>query len=190
MTAAEARLVDGQTGKPIRTVASTGELFAVAPAGRVFWARVLDAVVVLVVAGVLISVVASALARTAASGSAIFGVCAVAWFAVVFGYGVIAGTAGSLGDRAAGIRAIRLDDGTGPGPWRGGWRAVLWSFAPLFVVFTVTAVFSGGPVDVWTARYAARDLRAGIERGTAPVPDPRVALREARERERERRRQA
>ncbi|ASN50693.1 RDD family protein [Sinomonas sp. R1AF57] len=179
-TRARTGLVDAATGREIRVVAASGEQFAAAPAPRVFWCRVLDGAVVVAVAAAVLVPVLAALGRSSVSGGTAAAVAALVWFALVFAYGMVSGSVGALGDHAGGFRAVRLDDGSRPGVWRGGWRAVLWSFVPLYAVITVIGIFSGSMAGDWSERYSTRDLRAGIERGMPPVPDPRVAEREAR----------
>ncbi|GAB4097906.1 RDD family protein [Sinomonas halotolerans] len=174
------KLVDAATGGKIHAVAATGQQFAAAPAARVFWSRALDAAVVLAAAAAVMVPVLGLMGRSPASEGALAAVGALLWFAVVFAYGMISGTVGAVGDHAGGFRAVRLDDGSRPGVWRGGWRAVLWSFAPLYAVVTVVGMLSGSTTGDWSERYSTRDLRAGIERGMPPVPDPRIAEREAR----------
>lgn len=46
--------------------------------------------------------------------------------ASTFLYGGLAGTAGTLGDAATGMRAVRRCDGSRPGFWTGGFRALGW----------------------------------------------------------------
>jgi hypothetical protein len=103
---------------------------------------------------------------------------AAIWFLVVFAYGMIMGAAGSLGDAAAGMRSVRIADGTTSGAWLGGWRAVCWSFAPLYYVVAFASALSGGGGDTFEAKFTAVDLRSGLAQGAAPVPDPQAAAAE------------
>ena len=173
-------LVDAETGQKVRAVASSGQQFAVAPPARVFWCRVLDTAAVGALAAGIGTPVLIFMGRSVATESAMALAAAAVWFAVVFAYGMFSGSVGALGDHAGGFRAVRLDDGSRPGVWRGGWRAVLWSFAPLYGLITLAGIFSGSPAGDWSESYSTRDLRAGIERGVPPIADPRVAEREAR----------
>ena len=99
-----------------------------------FWGRSLDALVVMVAAGVLMAVLNS-LVRNLAFGPLSFvlldstGLFAAAlaaiWFVVLFAYGMVWGALGSVGDAAAGMRSVRISDGTTSGAWLGGWRCCL-----------------------------------------------------------------
>ena len=97
------------------------------------------------------------------------------WFLVVFLYGMAWGTWGGVGDAAAGMRSVRISDGTAAGAWLGGWRAVCWSFVPLYLVMIVVAAFdgtsAGGDFD---SRFVAADQHSGMAAGLPPVPAPSV----------------
>ena len=108
-----------------------------------FWGRCLDALVVILVACSLMAVLNSlvrnlalgplSLAMFSSDGLFVAALTAI-WFLVLFAYGMIMGTAGGLGDAAAGMRSVRIADGTTSGAWLGGWRAVCWSFAPVYLL--------------------------------------------------------
>ncbi len=166
-------LVDAVTGRPVLAHAVNGHLYVAKPGWAHFRGRVLDAVVVTAVAGVLMALL-NALVQNLALGElsyALFmseGLFAAAlvtlWFLVVFLYGMAWGTWGSVGDAAAGMCSVRVSDGTAAGAWLGGWRAVCWSFVPLYVVMIVLAAFdgtsAGGDFD---SRFVAADqLRAWL----------------------------
>ncbi|QOD06109.1 RDD family protein [Pseudarthrobacter sp. BIM B-2242] len=51
-----------------------------------------------------------------------------------FLYGCLAGTAGTLGDLVTGMRTVRRTDGSRPGFWVGGLRALGWLLNIVFVV--------------------------------------------------------
>ncbi|WP_052500445.1 hypothetical protein [Arthrobacter sp. SPG23] len=85
-----------------------------------------------------------------------------AWFLVLFGYGMICGAVGSLGDAAAGMRAVRIADGTTSGAWLGGWRAVCWSFAPAYLLMAFASALGGGSGDTFDAKFTAVDVRAVV----------------------------
>lgn len=106
-------------------------------------------------------------------------VMAAIWFAVVFAYGMVWGSIGSLGDAAAGMRSVRISDGARVGAWRGGRRAIWWSFAPRYLVLSFAAILSGGG-DTFESRFTAVDLRFGLARGRAPVPDATAAADQPR----------
>lgn len=88
------------------------------------------------------------------------------WFPALYDYGMIWGTWGLFGDRAARMRSVRITDGTVSGPWIGGWRAILWSFFPVYLVFIIASLFEGG-VD-HTPGYVPLDLDSGVAKGQAP----------------------
>ncbi|WP_426301433.1 hypothetical protein [Arthrobacter sp. R-11] len=185
-------LVDASNGLPVRRHTETGSYYVRKAGWPHFWGRVLDALVVLAVAGLLI-VVFNSLVQNYALGSlsytlasstgAFYGVVAAIWFLVLFGYGMVCGAFGGLGDAASGMRGVRITDGTTSGAWLGGWRAVCWSFAPLYVVLTIAAAFSGSGGDSFEAKFTAIDLRSGLARGQSPVPDPKAAAEASAESE-------
>lgn len=135
-------LVDAVTGRPVLAHAVKGHLYVAKPGWAHFRGRVLDAVVVTAVAGVLMALLNALVQNLALGelsyalflGEGLFAAALVAlWFLVVFLYGMAWGTWGSVGDAAAGMRSVRVSDGTAAGAWLGGWRAVCWSFLPLYV---------------------------------------------------------
>lgn len=175
-------LVDAVNGRPVRRHTDTGAYYVKASGGSHFWGRVLDALVF--VAGYSLLAVIVAVARNAMmnSGSLLafndgfwLTLYVVLWFVALFAYGMIWGTVGSVGDAAAGMRSVRLKDGTTAGAWLGGWRAICWSFFPFFVVMVIAAAFSGGSGDTWDPKFAAVDRRSGLAQGQQPIPDPKAA---------------
>jgi hypothetical protein len=90
------------------------------------------------------------------------------WCGLIFAYGALCGTTGGLGDRVSGIRAVRIDDGSRPGPWRGGLRAVLWSFIPAVVLIALLSLFdgvlAGSGSDFAGFSYRVVDVRTGRSR--------------------------
>lgn len=177
-------LVDPFNGRPVRRHTASGAYYVPKPGWAHFWGRCLDALVVTVVAGVLMAVLNS-LVRSLALGplslalldsTGLFAAALAAiWFGVLFVYGMVWGALGSVGDAAAGMRSVRISDGTTSGAWLGGWRAVCWSFAPLYLVMSIAAAFSGGGGDSFSASFVSIDRRSGVAGGAAPVPDPMVA---------------
>lgn len=186
-------LVDPANGRPVRRHTDTGAYFVKASGAAHFWGRVLDAIVFLV--GYLVLAVIMAVVRESMmnSGSALgyndglwLTLYVVLWFVALFIYGMIWGAACSVGDAAAGMRSVRIKNGTTAGAWLGGWRAICWSFFPFFVVMVVAAAISGGGGDTWDPKFAAIDRRSGVAQGQAPVPDPKaVAAGQAAETERQ-----
>ncbi|MDV8147746.1 hypothetical protein [Arthrobacter sp. B10-11] len=180
-------LLDAVTGRPVLAYTRTGERYVRKADWSHFWGRALDAAVVFAVAGVLMGVLNSliqnlvlgslSLALLASNGLFLAALAAV-WFLVLFAYGMIMGTTGSLGDAAAGMRSVRIADGTTSGAWLGGWRAVCWSFAPLYYLVAFASALGGGGGDTFEAKFTAVDLRSGVSRGAAPVPDPQLAAAE------------
>ncbi|MFJ5957502.1 hypothetical protein ACIQC5_16285 [Paenarthrobacter sp. NPDC092416] len=186
-------LVDAANGRPVRRHTDTGAYYVKASGGAHFWGRVLDSIVFL--AGYSVLAVITAVARNAMmnSGSLLafndgfwLTLYVVLWFLGLFVYGMIWGTAGSVGDAAVGMRSVRIKDGTTSGAWLGGWRAICWSFFPFFVVMVIAAAVSGGSGDTWDPKFAAVDRRSGLALGQQPVPDPKaVAAARAAEAERQ-----
>jgi hypothetical protein len=180
-------LLDAVTGRPVLAYTRTGEHYVRKAGWPHFWGRALDAVVVLAVAGILMAVLNSliqnlalgslSLALLASNGLFLTALAAV-WFLVLFAYGMIMGTTGSLGDAAAGMRSVRIADGTTSGAWLGGWRAICWSFAPLYYLMAFASALSGGGGDTFEAKFTAVDLRSGVSQGAAPVRDPQLAAAE------------
>ena len=171
-------------GLPVRRHTASDALYVPKPGWAHFWGRSLDALVVMVAAGVLMAVLNS-LVQNLALGPLSFALLdsaglfaaalAAVWFAVLFAYGMVWGSLGSVGDAAAGMRSVRISDGTTSGAWLGGWRAVCWSFAPLYLFLSIAAAFSGGGGDSFSANFVSIDCRSGVAGGAAPVPDPKVA---------------
>jgi hypothetical protein len=186
-------LVDALNGRPVRRHPETGAYFVKVSGGAHFWGRVLDAIVFLAGYGILATIVAVARNAMMNSGSLLafndgfwLTLYVVLWFVGLFVYGTIWGTAGSVGDAAAGMRSVRIKDGTTAGAWLGGWRAICWSFFPFFVVMLILAAFSGSSGDTWDPKFAAFDRRSGVAQGRQPVPDPKVvAAHQAAEAERQ-----
>ncbi|MDR6988704.1 hypothetical protein J2Y66_003208 [Paenarthrobacter nitroguajacolicus] len=178
-------LVDAVNGRPVRRHPDTGAYFVKASGSAHFWGRVLDAVVFLVGYVILAAIAAVVRESMMNSGSALgfndglwLTLYVVLWFVGLFVYGMIWGTAGSVGDAAAGMRSVRIKDGTTAGAWLGGWRAICWSFFPFFVVMVIASALSGGGDDTWDPKFAAIDRRSGIAHGQAPVPDPKAVAAE------------
>ncbi|TVU58252.1 RDD family protein [Paenarthrobacter nitroguajacolicus] len=174
-------LVDAATGRPVRRHPDTGAYFVKASGSAHFWGRALDALVFLV--GYVVLAVIAVMARESMmnSGSMLgfndgfwLTLYVVLWFVGLFAYGMIWGTAGSVGDAAAGMRSVRIKDGTTAGAWLGGWRAICWSFFPFFVVMVIASALSGGSGDTWDPKFAAVDRRSGLAQGQPPVPDPKI----------------
>lgn len=175
-------LVDAANGRPVRRHTATGAHYVKASGSAHFWGRVLDAVVFLAAYAVLAVIAAVARNAMMNSGSVLayndgfwLALYATLWFVGLYAYGMIWGTAGSVGDAAAGMRSVRITDGTTAGPWLGGWRAICWSFFPFFVVMVIAAAFSGGSGDTWDPKFMAIDRRSGLAQGRQPVPDPKAA---------------
>lgn len=173
-------MVDASNGRPVRRHTETGQYYVKASGGAHFWGRVLDALVFL--AGYSVLAIIAAVARNAMmnSGSLLafndgfwLTLYAILWFVGLFAYGMIWGTAGSVGDAAAGMRSVRIKDGTTAGAGLGGWRAICWSFFPFFVIMVIASAVSGGSGDTWDPKFAAIDRRSGVAQGRRPVPDPR-----------------
>ncbi|MCA4135199.1 hypothetical protein [Arthrobacter sp. M4] len=183
-------LIDAANARPVFQHPNTGEYYVRKAGWAHFWGRSLDALVVLVVAGVLIGAVNAAnqnfafgsLSMAMFSSTGVYvGVMAAIWFGVLFVYGLVFGALGSLGDLAAGMKSVRISNGQRSGAWLGGWRAICWSFAPLYLVLSVAAIFSGSGGDSFEAKFTAVDLRSGLAQGQAPVPDPKIAEQAAKE---------
>jgi hypothetical protein len=174
-------LVDAVTGRPVRRHPDTGAYFVKASGTAHFWGRVLDAVVFLV-GYVILAAIAAVLRESMVNSGSLLGfndgfwltLYVVLWFVGLFVYGMIWGTAGSVGDAAAGMRSVRIKNGTTAGAWLGGWRAICWSFFPFFVVMVIASAISGGGDDTWDPKFAAVDRRSGIAQGHQPVPDPKA----------------
>ncbi|OFI39075.1 hypothetical protein BIU82_15635 [Arthrobacter sp. SW1] len=173
-------LVDAVTGRPVLRYTETGNYYVRKGGWAHFWGRTLDALVVMAVAGILMAVFNSLVQNGTLgytfmfSTGAFYGVIAAIWFGVLFGYGMICGAFGGLGDAAAGMRGVRVSDGTTSGAWLGGWRAVCWSFAPVYVILAIGAALSGSGGDSIDTKFAAIDLRSGLARGQQPIPDPKA----------------
>lgn len=180
-------LVDAQNGLPVFAHTKTGQHYVRKAGGPHFWGRALDALVVICAAGILMALLNAlvqnlslgslSLALLSSNGLFIAALAGI-WFLVLFAYGMIMGAVGSLGDAAAGMRAVRIADGTTSGVWLGGWRTVCWSFAPLYYVVAFASALSGGGGDTFDAKFTAVDLRSGVARGAAPISDPQTAAAE------------
>ena len=177
-------LIDAVTGGRVLAHTKTGNYYVRKPGWPHFRGRVLDGLVVLLAAGILMAVLNSlvrslalgSLSMTLLSNNALFvGALATVWFLVLFVYGMIMGRVGSLGDAAAGMRSVRIADGTTSGAWLGGWRAVCWSFAPLYFLLAFASALSGGGGETFDAKFTAVDVRSGLAQGTPPVRDPETA---------------
>lgn len=177
-------LVDAVTGSPVLAHTRTGKHYVRKPGWPHFWGRLLDGLVVLLAAGILMAVLNSlvqslalgslSLALLSSNGLFVATLAAI-WFVVLFAYGMIMGSVGSLGDAAAGMRSVRIADGTTSGAWLGGWRTVCWSFAPLYFLLAFASALSGGGGETFDAKFTAVDVRSGLAQGTPPVQDPQVA---------------
>ena len=171
-------LIDPANGRPVRRHTASGAWYVQMAGWPHFWGRCLDALVVILVACTLMAVL-NALVRNLALGPlslALFSndglfVAALTaiWFLVLFAYGMVMGTAGSLGDAAAGMRSVRIVDGTTSGAWLGGWRAVCWSFAPVYLLVAFASALGGGSGDTFDEKFTAIDLRSGVAQGAEPV---------------------
>jgi hypothetical protein len=174
-------LIDPATGRPVRRHIGSGAYYVQMAGWPHFWGRCLDALVVFAAAGILMAVLNSlvqnlalgplSLALFSSDGLFLLALTAI-WFLVLFAYGMVMGTAGGLGDAAAGMRSVRIVDGTTSGAWLGGWRAVCWSFAPLYLLLAFASALSGGSGDTFEEKFTAVDLRSGVAQGAAPVQDP------------------
>ncbi|MEV7606945.1 hypothetical protein AB0N65_16045 [Paenarthrobacter sp. NPDC089322] len=184
-------LVDAANGRAVRRHTDTGAYFVKASGAAHFWGRVLDAIVFLAGYSVLAVVLAVVRESMLNSGSALaynnglwVALYVILWFVGLFAYGMIWGSVGSVGDAAAGMRSVRIKDGTTAGAWLGGWRAICWSFFPFFVVMVIASALSGGSGDTWDPKFAAMDRRSGTAQGKQPIPDPKAtAARQAAEAE-------
>ncbi|MGX9899055.1 hypothetical protein ACW0JT_02715 [Arthrobacter sp. SA17] len=180
-------LVDAVTGGRVLAYAKTGDYYVRKAGWPHFWGRALDGLVVLLAAGILMAVLNSlvqslalgslSLALLSSNGLFVAALAAI-WFLVLFAYGMIMGTVGSLGDASAGMRSVRIADGTTSGAWLGGWRAVCWSFAPLYFLLAFASALSGGGGETFDARFTSIDVRSGLAQGTPPVRDPEVVAAE------------
>ncbi|MCU6480373.1 hypothetical protein QO003_002668 [Arthrobacter silviterrae] len=169
------RLVDAANGRPVCQFTASGHYYVRATATRHFWGRILDGAVFL--AAYLLLAVLLAAGQLAAGGGGIPVVSLVVlWFVLLYVYGMVWGTWGLAGDRAARMRSVRIADGTLSGPWIGGWRAIAWSFLPLYIFFMIASLFDGG-VD-HTPGYVPLDLESGLAKGRQPVEDAALLARE------------
>lgn len=177
-------LVDPVNGLPVRRHTASGAFYVPKSGWAHFRGRSLDALAVMLAAGVLMAMLNS-LVQNLALGPLSFALLhstglfaaalAAIWFGVLFAYGMVWGSWGGVGDVAAGMRSVRISNGTTSGAWLGGWRAVCWSFAPIYLVMAIAAAFSGGGGDSFSADFVSIDRRSGVAGGAAPVPDPTVA---------------
>ncbi|KIA75186.1 RDD family protein [Paenarthrobacter nicotinovorans] len=178
-------MVDPLTGRAVRRHPDTGAYFVKASGAAHFWGRVLDAVVFLV-GYIILAAIAAVVRESMMNNGSTLGfndgfwltLYVVLWFVGLFIYGMIWGTVGSVGDAAAGMRSVRIKNGTTAGAWLGGWRAICWSFFPFFVVMVIAAALSGGGDDTWDPKFAAMDRRSGIAKDQQPVPDPKAVAAE------------
>lgn len=185
-------LVDAVNGRKVRRHTQTGAYYVKASGAAHFWGRVLDAVVFLAAYSVLAVVLAVVRNSMMNNGSAAayndglwLALYVILWFVALLAYGMVWGTVGSVGDAAAGMRSVRIKDGTTAGAWLGGWRAICWSFFPFFVVMVIASALTGGSGDTWDPKFAAMDRRSGTAQGLQPVPDPKaVAAQQAADAER------
>lgn len=180
------RLIDASTGRPVRQYTMSGEYYVRASASRHFWGRVLDGVVFLAAYSLLCTLVVAvrkamennlATLELAYNDTFFYALFAVLWFVGLFVYGMIWGTWGLLGDRAAHMRSVRIKDGTSSGAWIGGWRAIAWSFIPLYVFLIVGSMFEVTNVD-HSPGYVPLDLDSGLTQGKTPVEDPALIAKE------------
>jgi hypothetical protein len=170
--------LDAVSGRPVRQFTAGGYFVEVGGA-RHFWGRVLDGVVYL--AAFVVLVLLAFAVRGAMRNSLslmelgyndvfFYVLLSVLWFLGLYGYGMVWGSVGTWGDRAAGMRSLKLADGTQAGAWRGGWRAVAWSFFPVFAVMAIVSALGGGGDESFDSAYCAVDLRSGIAQGIPPRP--------------------
>ncbi len=76
--------------------------------------------------------------------------------AVTFLYGGLAGTVGTLGDAATGMRVVRISDGTRPGFRTGGTRALGWVLCVLFAAMLSDTVMPGDTGGIESRFVAVR----------------------------------
>lgn len=172
------RLVDATTGRPVRQFTMTGNFYVRTTGKRHFWGRILDGAVFLAAFG-LLSLLAIPVRWAMQNSSSMWELgydndffifmMGLFWFPALYVYGMIWGTWGLFGDRAARMRSVRIKDGSRSGPWVGGWRAILWSFLPLYIVIVVASLFDGN-AD-YTPSYVPLDLESGVAKGILPVED-------------------
>ncbi len=160
----------------MRQFTAGGGYYVEVSGARHFWGRVLDGGVYLGAFGALALLVFAirgamrnslALMDLGYNDAFLYSLLGVLWFLGLYGYGMIWGSIGTWGDRAAGMRSLKTVDGSQAGPWRGGWRAIAWSFFPVFAVLAIASALSGGG-DSFDSSYRAVDLRSGIARGIPP----------------------
>ncbi|MHA7304323.1 hypothetical protein ACX80E_03620 [Arthrobacter sp. TMN-49] len=178
-------LLDPLTGRPVRQFTKSGHYYVRAAATRHFWGRVLDGAVFLAAFSVL-SLLAVPVRKAMENSPSLWElayddgffifVLMLLWFPALYVYGMIWGKWGLFGDRAARMRSVRITDGTLSGPWIGGWRAVVWSFLPLYAAFMIASLFDGGVEH--TPGYIPLDLESGVAKGRAPVPGPAIIAKE------------
>jgi hypothetical protein len=179
------RLVDATTGRPVHQFTMTGHFYVRATATRHFWGRVLDGAVFLAAFG-LLSLLAipvrgamqnsSALSDLGYDNGFFISMIGLFWFPALYVYGMVWGTWGLFGDRAGRMRSVRIKDGSRSGPWIGGWRAILWSFLPLYLVILVASLFDGNAGH--TPGYVSIDLESGVAKGIPPVEDAALLAKE------------
>lgn len=173
-----ARYLDAVSGRPVRQFSNGSGHFVEVGGARHFWGRGLDGVVCLAVFGVLASLAflvrgamrnSLALMELGYNDVFFYVLLGVLWFLGLYGYGMVWGSAGSLGDHAAGMRSLKLADGSPAGAWRGGWRAIAWSFFPVFAVMAIMSALGGDGGDSFDSSYRTVDLRSGIAQGIPPL---------------------
>lgn len=156
-------LVDALSGAKVRQFSDTGGYYVEASGVRHFWGRLLDGLVFLVVVGLIFGASSAAVGPSVATL-----ICGLLWFPMLFIYGMIWGSVGLLGDKAGHMLSVRQKNGTTAGPWIGGWRAILWSFAPAYLILIVISLFDGD-FD-FLSNYTAVATDSGIAKGIPPVP--------------------
>ncbi|ACL42150.1 conserved hypothetical protein (plasmid) [Pseudarthrobacter chlorophenolicus A6] len=162
--ASAAALVDPSTRKTTLVHHATGRHYVPQGLRRYLLGRALD--IAVVVTGV------SALAEGMAMAFQSTGLVLQEWqsvtavglllFAVVFLYGGIAGTVGTLGEAATRMRVVDIDNGNTAGFLHGGLRAVGW------VLFALLTLMLNGTGETDT-RYVAVRRDAGVYQGQSPV---------------------
>lgn len=180
------RLIDASSRRPVRQYTMSGEYYVRASASRHFWGRVLDGVVFLAAYSVLCLLVVAvrkamennlATLELAYNDAFFYALFAGLWFVGLFVYGMVWGTSGLFGDRAAHMRSVRIQDGTTSGAWTGGWRAIAWSFIPLYIFLIVGSMFEVANVD-HSPGYIPLDLDSGLTQGKPPIEDPALLAKE------------
>lgn len=175
------RLIDPLTGRPVAQFTATHHYYVRTTAARHFWGRTLDCGIFLAAFGLLsllVMIMGVILAPSSSDSvsDVLLLLLILLWFPSIYVYGMIWGAWGLVGDRAARMRSVRLKDGSLSGPWIGGWRAILWSFFPVYVFFMIASLLDGGFDH--RPRYIPLDLDSGVSQGHAPLVDAALMFKE------------